>query len=457
MEKPHIVQPPNSATGRYFQAWVELARLAFPVMLARSGILVMVAMDTIMVGQLGGDELAYYAIGTSPQVVAIMIGVGFLSPTGSLCGQARGAGHGDRCGAIWRSALLHGLLLGLFFTVATQWGSDLLAATGQNPDLSEKGGRVMAILGFGLAPQLVFSATTYFLEATGRAQMGLWVMIAAIITKFFGNLILIEAWPFGWEWGAEGAAWSMVLGRMVMAIGVVAAVFWPTIQDWGVWPARFSLSDLTTDEAKDLRRYGMPLGLSQGLETLSFALLVTMAGLLGAVEVAAYQIAFNLLALIFMGAVGISSATSVLVGRSFGAGQFRSVRRYGWTASSMIAQINMAWLILLVLFPALLASLYAANPMVRLAAQATIFWAGICCVPDGVQVVLLGALRGLNDSWGAALRQIAAFWLVMLPASYVLAFPLGWGISGLMMGPVLGSIASMVLLAVRFQYIVKNL
>ena len=100
--------------------------LALPVMLARAGLVVMLTVDTVLVGRAGGaHELAYFAISTAPQLIMVTIGTGLLVSTVVLTAQADGAGRQAECGRIWRLALILGGLLGLAFGLL-QWHGDLL-------------------------------------------------------------------------------------------------------------------------------------------------------------------------------------------------------------------------------------------------------------------------------------------------------------------------------------------
>src|SRR5439155_16095949 len=103
-----MIQP--LSLTRHIQSTVSLA---LPVMLARAGLVVMLTVDTILVGRAGGRELAHFAISMAPQLIMQTIGVGLLVGTVVLTAQADGAGRFGECGRIWRLALLAAGALGL--------------------------------------------------------------------------------------------------------------------------------------------------------------------------------------------------------------------------------------------------------------------------------------------------------------------------------------------------------
>ena len=59
-------------------------------------------------------------------------------------------------------------------------------------------------------------------------------------------------------------------------------------------------------------------------------------------------------------------------------------------------------------------------------------------IADGLQGVLTGALRGAADVWVPMAIHVGSFWLVLMPAAWLLAFPLGHGTPGLVGGMLAG-------------------
>ena len=109
MTKGVAVAPerPVSAAMPFSRHLTRTARLAGPVILARAGLLVMVAIDSAMLGHYGTLSLAYYAAANAAQVVMILIGVGLLQGTTILVAQAHGARDSAACGIYWRVSMVH--------------------------------------------------------------------------------------------------------------------------------------------------------------------------------------------------------------------------------------------------------------------------------------------------------------------------------------------------------------
>ena len=305
----------------------ETMRLAFPVMLARLGVLTIVAMDTAMSGHASADDLAWYVVAVAPQVPLLLVGIGLLMGTVVMTAQAVGAGKPKGCGAIWRTALVHALGAGALMALACAFGESfllaagqpaVLLAAGQPADIAAGGGRVLAALGLGLPGLLLYVATSFFLEGIGRPIPGMVIMIGANVLNVGLNWLLVFGHGGFPALGAEGAAiaTSIVrLGHVRRRRAVRAPIRQPAaLRDHGRGAIRPSVS------ARACAGSGLPAGLAHGMESSAFAAMTLIAGLLGAAEVGGYSIPMNLLALAFMGAIGLATAASVRVGNAVGRG-----------------------------------------------------------------------------------------------------------------------------------------
>ena len=425
-------------------------RLALPVMLARLGVLTIVTMDTAMSGHASGDDLAWYAVAIAPQIPLLLVGIGLLMGTVVLTAQAVGAGTPERCGAIWRTALVHAVVAGAVMAAACTFGESFLLAAGQPEDIAAGGGRVLMALAYGMPAMLLYVATSFFLEGIGRPVPGMMIIIGANVLNVVLNWFLIFGHGGFPALGAEGAALASSIVRWCMFAAAALYVL------RFVHRRRFGIT-APADPAQRLgpriRRIGLPMGIAHGLEASAFSVMTLFAGLLGAAQVGGYSIPMNLLALGFMGAIGLSTAASVRVGNAVGRGDRTGVRWAGWVAVG-VATIYLAVIaVVFALAPDRLATLYTADAAVLVIAAPAIVVGAIAAIPDGLQAVLLGALRGASDVWPATGLYIFSFWVVMVPLGYWLAVPRGLGATGLMIAVVAGTTVATVLLGLRFRVV----
>lgn len=422
-------------------------KLAIPVMLSRAGLLILTAVDSAMTGHASALELAYYALAAAPQIFTILIGTGLLFGTVVLTAQAEGRGRPRETGVIWRIGLIHAAVFGLLLLALMYTGEVLLISIGQASDLAHGAGKVMIIFGWSLPAMLMFITTTLFLEGIGRPLPGMLVMLVANLLNAWLNWLLIYGhWGLP-ALGAEGAALATTIVRWLMFIAVAAYVLsCVNSQYYGIRGA------LTKgwEKARTLRQIGYPMALTQGLESGSFTSMTLFAGLLGPVPLAAFQIVITLIALVFMCALGFATAASVRVGNAVGRGDQQGIRRAAWTAVALAVLVLAVAALCFYRLPATLVAYFASDASVVVTAASALLLAALVLIPDGIQAVLMGALRATADVWPASMMFFIAFWVVMIPLGYYLAVVWGGGINGLVLAICAGCVTAAGLLAIRF-------
>lgn len=187
-----LLRPPAQTLAEHVRRTVELA---WPVMLARAGVLVMTAVDTIMTGRVGAGELAAYALGNVPFIVLLLFGVGLLTGAVPLIAQADGAGRTAECGRYWRLCLRTGLVVGVVGLGALAFAGPALVLVGVEPDLAAHAGRVALWFGLGLPFVLMHGASALFMEAIARPLPGMLLMAAANVLNALLNALLLYGRP----------------------------------------------------------------------------------------------------------------------------------------------------------------------------------------------------------------------------------------------------------------------
>lgn len=428
-------------------------RLALPVMVARAGLLVLVAVDTAMTGHAGAVELAYYGLAQAPQVPMMLVGIGLLMGTVVLVAQAEGAGTPAESGAVWRVALLHAVVLGTGIMALCQAGVWFLTLVGQTPDLARGAGKVLVMFGWSLPAMMLYVATTFFLEGINRPLPGMFVMLATNLLNAALNWIFIYGNWGAPAMGAEGAALATTIVRWFMFAAIAGYVL--TRVDRQRYGLLGSIADVR-GMSRRLRRIGYPLGLGHGLETSAFATMTLFAGLLGPTQIAGYQVATNLMGLVFMFALGISTAASVHVGHAVGRRDREAMARAGWVALGLAGLVLVVFAVIYRSLPDLLAAVYTTDVTVAAVAIPTIGIAALALVFDGAQGVLMGALRGAADVWPATFLYLLSFWLLMVPFGYVFGVLRDGGAPALMIAVVVGCVAATLALAARFRAISRR-
>ena len=426
----------------------ELLRLAEPVVVARTGILTMATADLVMLGHYGAADVAWYGLGMTPFIVLLLIGIGLLTGTLVMTSHARGAGRPADCGPVWRRSLPYALVIGLAGMVISQFAESFFLLNGQAPAIAAGGGAVSAIAGLALVPTLIHSNSSYFMEGLARPLPGMTVILGGNVLNILLNWLLIFGhWGFP-EMGASGAIAATSIVRCCMAVALACYIWW--LPDRETFAIRKPLDGGWWRGGGEQWRLGYAAGVSQGVESTAFNSLTLMAGLLGPVALASYSISLNLTALIFMLALGFGAATAVRVGAARGAGDHHRMVAAGWIGLGATAAIMSALGVLLWLLRADIAAFYTSDAELLVILPMLFGIVAFFLIPDGGQVVMTFALRGAGDAWVPTSIHLMSFFVVMIPAAWILAFPIGLGVIGLVISIALGAGAALVALSLRF-------
>lgn len=429
-------------------------RLAGPVVGAQLAQMSMGFVDTVMVGRLGPEALAGVALGNTIFFFLLIVCSGVVQAVGPMVSQAYGAGAAEPITRSVRQGLWLAAALAVPAVLLLWNAGTLLRWAGQEAaTVARSVGYLQAIV-WGFPAALAFMALRSFVEGVGRPLPVTLITAFGVGVNVGANyLLMFGPGPFP-ALGLEGTGWASTLvfwflfGALALFVGRVAPY-----RSFQVF-ARLRKPDPAAFRA--LVRLGWPIGVSSGVEAGLFTMTALMVGTLGAVPLAAHQVALQCAAFTFMVPLGIGIAASVRVGHAAGRGDGDGVRRAGY-AGLLLATAAMAGAaVLFWTVPEAIVSLYLdvgdpANAQVVRLAVALLGVAAVFQVFDGVQVAAAGALRGLKDTRGPMLIAVATYWGLGLTAGYVLGLQRGGGAVGLWWGLVLGLAAAALLLLVRFR------
>jgi multidrug resistance protein, MATE family len=425
----------------------ELLRLAWPIAVAQLGLMLLGLVDVAFLGRVSVADLGGASIGRSVGFAAMAVCIGIAGALEPLASQAVGAGERGRAwGALTRTLGALGLVW--LPTVLLAWAITLAL-----PALGVEAALVAPARAYLLAqaPSMflfpAFLAIKSFLQAHGETRPALVaavvanvvnVVVCALLVQGDAALLAVGLPAVGLPpRGAFGAGVANALANLVLVAVVLRAALRRREASSGGAPTLARVFGL-----------GVPMGLQLSAEIGVFAAVGVVAGLLGEHAVSAHQIVIGLSSFTFMGAQGISSATSVRVGYAVGEG--RSARRPGLLGLAVGATYMGVTSLVFFLVPAFLVGLFTTDARVTGTAVALMRVAMLFQVFDGVQSVAAGALRGAGDVKFPFWANVGAHWVVGGPLALLLCFRFGMGAPGLWWGLFAGLVVVSALLARRF-------
>jgi MATE family multidrug resistance protein len=410
--------------------------------------------DTVMLGWYSVEALAAVVLGGSSFFILFILGSGFAQAVMPMVATALGRGDEAQVRRDTRMGLWLSILFGVAIYPVFWWSGTILLALGQNPEIAALAQDYIRIAGLGMIPALLVMTLKSYLAALGRAQMVLWATLAAVAVNAALNWVLIFGNLGAPELGVRGAALASVAVQVftLAVLGAYAALV-PALRRYSLFQ-RFWRADWPA--LAQVFRLGWPIGLTGLLEGGLFQAAALMMGWIGTIELAAHGIAMQATALSFMIHLGLSNAATIRVGRHAGQGDAAGLRMAAGVALALSQTVGLGIIALFVLAPGPIVALFLdqANPradeIIRFGSSLLLV-AALFQIADAAQVMALGFLRGLRDTRVPMIMAAVSYWMVGIPISYLLAFPLGFGGVGLWLGLVVGLTVAAVLMLLRFR------
>jgi len=439
-------------------------KLSVPVILGMLGHTFVQLADNIMVGQLGTAELAAVSLGNSFVFIAMSLGIGFSTAITPLVAEADGAGNKENA----KSALKHGLVLCTVLGL-TLFGLILLAkpimyAMKQPIEVVELALPYLDLVAFSLVPLIIFQAFKQFSEGLSQTKYPMYATVVANIINIILNYLLIFG-NFGFpEMGIVGAAIGTLVSRFFMVIYLWFIL--KTKDKFKYYVTGFNFSRIEKAVMKKIIELGFPSALQMFFEVGIFTSAIWLSGVLGKNAQAANQIALNLSSMTFMFGMGLGVTAMIRVGNQKGLANFKELRRIAQSIFFLTFLLEIIFAALFLIgrhwFPSLYLDIedvanFADNTEVLVIAAELLLVAAFFQISDGVQVVVLGALRGLQDVKIPTLITFISYWLIGFPVSYYLCLHTDLKSTGIWIGLLTGLTASAIMLYIRFDYLTKKL
>jgi MATE family multidrug resistance protein len=447
---------PKSHLAREF---TETLRLAVPLMLTQLGQIAMITTDLAMIGHLGENAVAAAALAHTVYFVSFTFGLGLMSAVSPLAAQAFGAGDVGRVRRALRVGLWVALLISLPMMASPLYGEQILLALGQVPQSAALAQRYLNGLAWGIAPALAFIALRSMMSAVNRPQPPLWITVAAIPVNAGLVYVLIHG-LFGLpELGLFGAGLATTLVNLGTFIAALAiAALRKPFSDYRPLARLWRIDGPLT---RQLIAIGAPISFSLLLEYGLFSSAALLMGLISTTAIAAHQIALQITAVLFMVPLGIGMAATVRVGHAFGRGDTAAVTRAGLVAAVLGTALVSALTLVIILGRYELGRLFfgrgdASAPTVALTATLLLVGATFF-IADGLQTIMGGALRGINDTRMTLLFAAIGYWGIAFPVGWALAFHTGLGAVGVWVGFSVGTFVYAGLLIMRFRMLTRRM
>ena len=437
----------------------EFFKLAIPLASAQVAQSATGFADTIMMGRMGADTLAAGGLAAIIFLSIMVTTSGIVMGVSPLVAEAFGAEQRHRIQQVARQGLWLALLVSIPVMIGTGHLDSWLSHAGQAETTVTLANTYLDIILWSLFPVAGFAALRSTIAALSQARPVMVIIVLGTIFNIIGNYIL----GFGKlglpAMGLAGLALATTLTWWGMFIALALYVMLhPALKPYRIF---HDLHRLRPRILWELMWVGVPIGLFSGLEMGFFMIITFWVGTLGTDALAAHQVVFQTIVVVFMVPLGISYATTVRVGQWLGRRDFEGLQQATWVSMGITTVFMAAASIAFLLFPKQIIGLYldVQNPdnatIIALALPLLIV-AAIAQVLDGLQKAVYGSLQGLQDTQIPMVLNVLGYWGIGLSAGYVLGFRLGLGSVGLWIGQSVAIVVVAGLFSWRLRQLIRQ-
>lgn len=415
--------------------------------------------DTLMLGWYGVNELAAVVLAGSAFFLVFIVGSGFALAIMPMVANAEGENDIVQVRRVVRMGFWITVIFCTFAMPAMWQMEAFLLAIGQKAHVAVLAQDYMRIAQWAMFPAMLVMVLKSYLSALERPQWVLWATLAGTVINALLNYALIFGNWGAPELGVKGAAIASLMTATVTFIVLFAyANFNPALKKYDLfvriwrsdWPAFWAVF-----------RLGWPIGAALLAETGLFSATAVMMGWIGTVELATHGIVLQIAAMTFMIYLGLSNVGTVRAGRALGRKDGVGLRRAAWVVIASMMLVSICVVAMFLSIPEHLIALFLsrsdpAAPAIIAFGISLMVVAAAFQVADGLQVVLLGLLRGLKDTAVPMVLAVISYWIIGLPAGYLLGFTFGYGGVGVWVGLVVGLSLAALTLGGRLWYVLPN-
>ena len=438
--------------------------MAYPVILGMLGHTLIGIVDNIMVGKLGATELAAVSLGNSFIYIGMSIGIGFSTAITPIIAQADSEKDDKKI----RSAFHHGLLLctilGIALFAMIVLAKPIMLLMHQPKEVVDLAAPYIDWVAFSLIPVVIYQGYKQFADGLSETKYSMYAIFMANVVHIFFNYVLIYGIWFFPKLGILGAALGTVISRIMMVVFMHYILKYNNRMK--IYFQDFSFKQIKKSMIKKIVNLGFPSAMQMLFEVALFTTAVWLSGIIGKNSQAANQIALTLATMTFMFAMGLNVTAMIRVSNQVGLNDFKKLIVVAKSIFLLAIILEIIFALFFIIFNQYLPHFFldmknvnqaVDNQEVIAIASQLLIVAAVFQISDGIQVVVLGALRGLQDVKFPMYITFVAYWIIGFPISFYLGLHTNLKATGIWIGLLAGLTVAAILLYIRFNRLTKKL
>ncbi len=439
-------------------------KLAYPVILGMLGHTLIGIVDNIMVGNLGSTELAAVSLGNSFIFIAMSLGIGFSTAITPIIAEADAEKDHKKIRSTFHHGLLLCTVLGVALFIMIVLAKPIMLLMHQPLEVVNMATPYIDWVAFSLIPVIIYQGYKQFADGLSKTKYSMYAIFMANVVHIFFNYVLIYGFWIFPKLGILGAALGTVISRIMMV--VFMDLLLRKNKELNQYFKNFKFNEIRKSMLKKIFDLGFPSAMQMLFEVALFTAAIWLSGSISKNHQAANQIALTLATVTFMFAMGLSVTAMIRISNQKGLNDYKNLiiiaRSIFLLAIIVESVFAITFVILNNFLPHLFLNMHDSNlaidnQEVILIASKLLLVAAVFQISDGIQVVVLGALRGLQDVKVPMYITFVAYWVVGFPISYYLGKYTELKTTGIWIGLLAGLTVAALFLYIRFARLTKKL
>lgn len=434
----------------YIPVYQKNLTLAVPVIFSQMGQVTVNLVDIMMVGHVGTTELAAASFAINVFHVGMLFGLGITMGITPLVGQSFNTKDPGRVGGWLKNGFLVHVIASILLCMLMSSVVFFMGRMGQREEVVQAAIPYFLIQVASLLPMMLFFSIKQFFEGAGNTKIAMMITIIANLVNIGLNYILIYG-KLGFPiMGLNGSGVATLIARSIMPV-----IFLLIILKKPLFRVYFDSAKKARLEIVKIRRIlsiGLSIGVQMIIEILAFSIGAIMIGWISKEALAGHQVAIGMASMTYMISFGLASGTAIRVSHAFGDCDRNELKHAILASLHIVVAFMLLMGILFVVLRNQLPHLFTNDPEVIKVAAGLLIVGAFFQIFDGVQVVLLGALRGMADVRIPMFIAFFSYIVVCLPISYLLAFVFNFGYPGVWIGFIFGLSTAAILFGLRLKY-----
>jgi multidrug resistance protein, MATE family len=398
----------------------ETMLLAWPLVVTQVGHIITGMVDTIFLGQIGPTEQAAGILSNNLYILLLVFTIGVSYATTPLVTGAYEKKDLFKKASLFKNSLFLNALVAIVCFIILFLSAGLLKHMQQPLEVVDLAIPFFDVLIFSMIPVSLFFTCKQYCEGLSNTRMALIISISGNLINIILNYCLIYGKLGLPEMGYMGSAWASFFARFFMGTSFLVLIFKsPVTKEIAKVYKQVKINWV---ELKELWRIGFNSAMQFTFEVAAFVIAGLMAGSFGKEQIDAHGIALNIAAFTYMFGSGIGSASTIRCGIFKAQENWKEIKEASSASIKLVLLVMGLLGLVLLILNNYLPLAFSSIPLIIVLASQLIIIAAMFQLFDGMQVTIIGILRGLNDTRMPTYITLIGYWIIALPLAYLLAF-----------------------------------